>query len=61
MSFNLNANELFQIGVQFEINGQRFYERAAKNISDPSAKKVFSDLSRRESEYIELFKKLRTE
>ena len=59
MSFNFNADEIFQIGVQIEINGQRFYETVAKNTSESSVKKLFSDLSRWESEHIELFKKLK--
>ncbi len=59
MSFNFNADEIFQMGVQIETNGQNFYETVAKNTSDPSAQKLFSDLARWESEHIELFKKLR--
>jgi len=46
MSFNFNADEIFQIGVQIETNGQNFYETVAKNTSDPSAQKLFSDLAR---------------
>ena len=59
MSFNFNADEIFQVGVQIETNGQNFYETVAKNTSDPSAQKLFSDLARWESKHIELFKKLR--
>jgi len=59
MSFNFNADEIFQIGVLIETNGQKFYEAVAKNASDPSAQKLFLDLSRWESQHIELFKKLR--
>jgi rubrerythrin len=61
MSFDVNADEIFQIGVRVEINRQRFYERVAKNTSDPSVKKISSDLSRWGSEHIEPFEKLRTE
>jgi len=59
MSFDFNADEIFQIGVQIEANGQKFYETVAKNSSDPSAQKIFLDLARWESEHIEVFKKLR--
>src|SRR4030043_817136 len=59
MSFNFNADEIFQVGVQIETNGKNFYETVAKNTSDPSAQNPFSDLARWESEHIELFKKLR--
>jgi len=59
MSFDLNADEVFQIGVQIETNGQRFYETVAKNTSDPSVQKLLLDLSKWESQHIEVFKKLR--
>src|SRR5512137_1995785 len=59
MSFNFNADEIFQMGVLIETNGQKFYEAVAKNASDPPAQKLFLDLSRLESQHIELFKKLK--
>jgi rubrerythrin len=59
MSFNFNADEIFQMGVLIETNGQKFYEAVAKNASDPAAQKLFLDLSRWESQHIELFQKLR--
>lgn len=59
MSFNFNADEIFQMGVQIETNGQKFYETVAKSTLDPSAQKIFLDLARWESEHVELFKKLR--
>jgi rubrerythrin len=59
MSFGFNANEIFEIGVQIESNGQKFYETIAKNTFDLSAQKIFLDLAKWESQHIELFKKLR--
>ncbi len=59
MSFNFNADEIFEIGVQIETNGQKFYEMVAKNTSEPSAQKLFSDLSKWEAEHIRLFKNLK--
>ncbi len=59
MSFDFNADEIFQIGVQIEQNGQRFYDMAARNCSDPSAQKLFLDLARWESKHVGLFEKLR--
>jgi rubrerythrin len=59
MIFDFNADEIFQIGVQIETNGQRFYKTIAKNSSDPSVQKLFLDLSKWESQHIELFKKLK--
>jgi rubrerythrin len=59
MSFNFNADEIFQMGVLIETNGQKFYEAVAKNTSDLSPQKIFLDLAKWESKHIELFKKLR--
>ncbi len=59
MSFNFNADEIFQMGVEIETNGKKFYETVAKNTPDTSAKKIYVDLARWESKHIELFKKLR--
>jgi rubrerythrin len=59
MSIDFNADEIFQLGVQIETNGKKFYETVAKNTSDPSVQKLFSELSRWESEHQELFEKLR--
>lgn len=59
MSFDFNADEIFQIGVQIEQNGQRFYEMVAKNCSNPSAQKLFLDLASWESKHIHLFETLR--
>jgi rubrerythrin len=59
MSFDFNADEIFQIGVQIETNGQKFYEMVSKNSSDPSVQNFFLDLSKWESEHIALFQKLR--
>lgn len=61
MSFSFNADEIFQMGVQIESNGQKFYETIAKNTSDSSAQKIFLDLAKWESQHIELFKKWQTE
>jgi len=59
MSFDFNADEIFQIGVQIETNGQKFYEMVSRNSAEPSVQKFFLDLSRWESEHIALFQKLR--
>jgi len=59
MSFDFNADEIFQVGVQIEQNGQRFYSMAAKNCPDPSAQKLFLDLASWESKHIDFFEKLR--
>jgi rubrerythrin len=59
VSIDFNADEIFQIGMQIEVNGQAFYETIARNSLEPLVKELFLDLSRWESEHIESFKKLR--
>jgi rubrerythrin len=59
MTIDFNADEIFQLGVQIETNGKNFYEKAAKNIHDPSVQKLFSELSKWESAHQDLFEKLR--
>jgi rubrerythrin len=59
MSIYFNADEIFQMGIEIETNGKRFYETVAKNISDATVRNLFSDLSRWESEHIDLFDKLK--
>jgi rubrerythrin len=45
MSFNFNADEIFQMGVRIEANGQKFYETIARNTLQPSAQNLFLDLA----------------
>jgi len=59
MSIDFNADEIFQLGIQIETNGKQFYETVAKNSLDPSLKRLFSELSKWESEHRQLFEKLR--
>jgi rubrerythrin len=59
MTIDFNADEIFQLAIQIETNGRQFYELVAKNSLDPSAKQLFSELSKWESEHQQLFEKLR--
>lgn len=59
MSIFFNADEIFQMGLRIEINGKEFYEAVAKKSSDASMQKLFSDLSKWESEHIHFFNRLR--
>jgi len=59
MSIYLNANEIFQVGVEIEKNGKLFYETAADQAQDGSAKELFQELAAWESRHIEFFEKLR--
>jgi rubrerythrin len=59
MSIYLNANEIFQVGVEIEKNGKLFYETAAKQTQEGPTKKLFNELATWEGHHIELFEKLR--
>jgi rubrerythrin len=59
MSIFLNADEIFQMGLQIETNGKEFYATVAQNSSDPAMQKLFSDLSQWEAEHIRFFNRLR--
>lgn len=59
MSIFFNADEIFEMGLRIETNGKEFYETVAQNSSDPAMRKLFSDLSRWESEHIQFFDRLR--
>jgi rubrerythrin len=59
MSLYLNANEIFQIGVQIETNGKLFYEAAARQAHEDATKKLFKELAFWENQHIDLFERLR--
>ncbi|MBM4276731.1 MAG: hypothetical protein FJ130_02475 [Deltaproteobacteria bacterium] len=59
MSIFFNADEIFQMGLQIEVNGKEFYEAIAKKSSDGSVQQFFADLAKWESEHIWFFTRLR--
>jgi rubrerythrin len=59
MSIYLNANEIFQVGVEIEKNGKLFYETAANQSREETAKKLFNELAFWENQHIDLFETLR--
>lgn len=61
MSYEFNADEVFEIAEQIERNGAKFYRTAANNIADASKKKLLNDLAEMEVEHEQTFKKLRSE
>jgi rubrerythrin len=61
MGFEFNADEIFKIAEQIEINGAKFYRSAAENISDPEKKKLLLHLAEMEDEHVEIFKKLHSQ
>ncbi len=59
MSIFFNADEIFQMGLQIEVNGKEFYEAIAKKSSEASVQQFFYDLSKWELEHIRFFTRLK--
>lgn len=61
MSFQFNAESIFEIGVQIEKNGKAFYQEAAKTTSDKTVSTLFAELADWENKHIELFERMKAE
>jgi rubrerythrin len=61
MSFDFNADEVFEIAEQIERNGSEFYRKAAENMSSPKEKEFLIHLAEMEDEHEKTFKKMRAE
>jgi len=61
MSYNFNADEIFEIAEQIERNGANFYRTAAENITDGNKKKLLMHLAEMEDDHEKTFKTLRDE
>ena len=61
MSYNFNADEIFEIAEQIERNGANFYRIAAENITDEDKKKLLIHLAEMEDDHEKTFKTLRDE
>jgi len=61
MSYDFNADEVFEIAEQIERNGAKFYRTAAENIDEPENKKFLLDLAIMEDEHEQTFKQMRNE
>jgi len=59
MTIQFNADEVFEMGMDIEKNGEAFYRRAAELSKDERIKAVFTDLMEQEQQHYETFKKLR--
>jgi rubrerythrin len=55
MAYDFNADEIFEMAVQIEINGAKFYKKAADTVSDPSAKQFLVELAQMEAEHEKTF------
>ncbi|MEW6267526.1 MAG: ferritin family protein [Thermodesulfobacteriota bacterium] len=61
MIYGFNAAEVFQIAIEIEENGRRFYEKAAAGLDHPEVKKVLSELGAEEIKHKQKFTALKSE
>lgn len=59
MNISFNADEVFEMGMDVEANGEAYYRRAAELAKDDGTKKVFLMLMEEEKKHYETFKRLR--
>lgn len=55
MSYDYNADDVFEMAEQIERNGAVFYRKAAADIKDPDAKNFLSDLATMEDNHENIF------
>jgi len=59
MSYDFNADEIFEIAEQIEKNGTKFYKLAAEIVDNPSVRKLLIKLAAMEIEHEKTFISLR--
>lgn len=59
MSYDFNADEIFEIAEQIEKNGAKFYKLAAEIVDKPSIRKLLLELAAMEVEHEKTFISLR--
>lgn len=59
MSIIFNADEVFEMGMDIEKNGEEYYRKAAGLTKDSEVRGIFEKLMRAEVEHYNTFKKLR--
>ena len=61
MSYDFNADEVFEMAEQIERNGAKFYRDAAKDVKDSSNKDLLLGLSKMEETHEKTFQSMRGE
>jgi len=51
MGYGFNAGEVFEVAIQIEENGRKFYEESQKLIESVRVKALFADLAQQEIEH----------
>lgn len=59
MSYYMNVDEIYQVGVEIERNGRAFYQAAARATPDAGVKALCEKLANWEAKHVELFEELR--
>ena len=59
MTFDFNADEIFEIAEQIEINGAKFYRQMAGNISEVSIRQLFLEFAAMEDDHKKAFADMR--
>ncbi|MFO7665244.1 MAG: ferritin family protein [Desulfobacterales bacterium] len=59
MSYDFNADDIFEIAEQLERNGAKFYRNAAAGVSDTASKEFLIKLAGMEDDHEKTFKTLR--
>lgn len=61
MVFNFNAAEVFNIAIEIEENGRKFYESAQKIVDDAGVRKLFEELAAQEISHKARFEALKAQ
>ena len=61
MSYDFNADDVFEMAEQMERNGGKFYRTAADNTEDSANKEFLLELATMEDQHEKTFKAMRTE
>jgi rubrerythrin len=59
MSYDFNADDVFEMAEQIEKNGAAFYREAAEAVTDPDAKQFLADLAAMEDDHEKTFASMR--
>lgn len=59
MTISFNADEVFEMGMDVEKNGEAYYRKASEKLNDPDVKEVMNWLADEENSHYQTFKELR--
>lgn len=61
MAYDFNANEIFEMAIQIEENGVKFYKTAAERVTDQKEKELLLRLADMETDHANTFRKMKKE